>query len=61
MISSLMTRQDYALFLILATLGWGGNTIASRLAVGEISPMMLIFIRWAMVVGLVVALTADRW
>ncbi len=58
MISSLITRAKTSapLFLILATLGWGGNTIASRLAVGEISPMMLIFIRWAMVVALVLAL-----
>ncbi|XDZ66118.1 DMT family transporter [Alphaproteobacteria bacterium LSUCC0684] len=38
------------LMLCLATLGWGGNTIASRLAVGEISPMALIFLRWAVVV-----------
>lgn len=62
MISSLMTRAKTSapLFLILATLGWGGNTIASRLAVGEISPMMLIFIRWAMVVGLVVALYGKQ-
>jgi len=34
----------------LATLGWGGNTIASRLAVGEVSPMLLVFLRWAVVV-----------
>ena len=58
MISSLITRAKTSapLFLILATLGWGGNTIASRLAVGEVSPMMLIFLRWSMVVGLVIAL-----
>ena len=58
MLKTLITRAQTSapLFLILATLGWGGNTIASRMAVGEISPMMLIFIRWGMVVGLVVTL-----
>ena len=44
------------LLLILATLGWAGNTVAARLAVGEISPMMLIMIRWLMVSVLVLAL-----
>ena len=39
--------------LLIGTLGWAGNTIAGRLAVGEVSPMLLIFIRWAMVAGLV--------
>lgn len=37
---------------MLGTLGWAGNTIAGRLAVGEISPMMLIFLRWGLVVVL---------
>ena len=39
--SQLLSRA-YAsapLLLFLATLGWGSNTIASRLAVGEVSPM----------------------
>jgi hypothetical protein len=29
------------ILLALAALGWGGNTIAARVAVGEVSPMML--------------------
>lgn len=44
------------LMLCLATLGWGGNTIASRLAVGEVTPMMLIFLRWGLVVGIIICL-----
>lgn len=57
MVSSLLSRAyaNAPLMLILATLGWGGNTIASRLAVGEVTPMMLIFLRWGLVVALILA------
>ena len=44
------------MLLTLAALGWGGNTIAARLAIGEMSPMLLVSIRWAMVCALVLAL-----
>ncbi len=37
------------LLLILTTLMWGGNAIAGRLAVGEVSPMLLTCLRWAVV------------
>lgn len=37
------------LLLILTTLMWGGNAVASRLAVGEISPMALTSLRWVFV------------
>lgn len=33
--------------LILAPLIWGGNAVAGKLAVGEIAPMTLVFLRWA--------------
>jgi drug/metabolite transporter (DMT)-like permease len=39
------------LLLTLASLFWAGNTIAGRLAVGEIPPLMLVFLRWVLVVG----------
>ena len=67
MLSSIIarTQTNAPLLLILATLGWGGNTIASRLAVGEISPMLLICIRWTMVVALIVGIYGkdmkDAW
>lgn len=32
--------------LILTTLSWAGNAIAGRIAVGEISPMLLTSMRW---------------
>ena len=57
MLSQLLLRA-YAsspLLLFLATLGWGSNTIASRLAVGEDSPMLLIFFRWGIVVVILVS------
>ena len=37
--------QAYAL-LVFTTLIWGANAVAARLAVGEVSPMMLTFARW---------------
>lgn len=37
------------LLLILTTLMWGGNAVASRMAVGEISPMALTSLRWILV------------
>lgn len=40
--------QPY-LLLILTTLGWGGNAVASRMAVGQISPMTLTSARWGLV------------
>jgi drug/metabolite transporter (DMT)-like permease len=34
------------LFLTLTTLFWAGNVIAARISVGEVSPMLLITLRW---------------
>ena len=42
------------LLLTLTTLIWGGNAIASRLAVGEVTPAVLVSFRWIGVVILVV-------
>ena len=44
--------------LAFATFGWGTNAVASQLAVGEVSPMMLIFLRWGLLVILIPLL---RW
>jgi drug/metabolite transporter (DMT)-like permease len=38
-------RAAYGLFL-LTTLFWGANAVAGKLAVGEISPMLLTALRW---------------
>ncbi|MBS0344074.1 MAG: DMT family transporter, partial [Proteobacteria bacterium] len=34
------------LLLVFTTLIWGANAVAARLAVGEVSPMFLTFMRW---------------
>ncbi|PLC52438.1 EamA family transporter [Pollutimonas nitritireducens] len=43
-----MIYKAYAL-LALTTLFWAGNSIAGKLAVGHVSPMVLVTIRWASV------------
>ncbi|MEL7525582.1 MAG: EamA family transporter, partial [Pseudomonadota bacterium] len=40
-----MTYGNAFVMLTLTTLFWGGNTVAGRLAVGEVSPMMVVFLR----------------
>lgn len=47
------------LLLVLTTLVWGGNAVAGRLAVGEISPMAMTAFRWLGVVMLL-AIFARR-
>ena len=51
MISRLLSSAftSAPLLLSLATLGWAGNTIAGRLAVGEVSPLVIVFMRWTIV------------
>jgi drug/metabolite transporter (DMT)-like permease len=38
------------IMLALTTAMWGGNAIAGKLAIGEVSPMALVVLRWAGVV-----------
>jgi drug/metabolite transporter (DMT)-like permease len=37
--------------LTLTAIFWAGNAVASRLAVGHISPFMLVFLRWVLVLA----------
>ncbi len=53
-----MHRQAY-LFLVIATLCWGGNAVAGKLAVGHISPMLLTFLRWVFAVIIIFAISAK--
>lgn len=48
------------LLLVLTTLSWGGNAVAGRLAVGEVSPMALTALRWTGVVLLVLIFARHR-
>lgn len=45
------SRLAYIL-LTLTTLFWGGNSVAGKMAVGDISPMLLTFARWIIAVAL---------
>ena len=44
-----LTIDNAILLLVLCMLGWAGNTIAGRLSADEISPMVIVFLRWAIV------------
>ena len=48
------------LLLTLTTLMWGGNAIAGRLAVGEVSPMVLTCLRWVIVVAIMLPLVGRQ-
>jgi drug/metabolite transporter (DMT)-like permease len=47
------------LLLAVAALLWGGNSVASKLAVGEVSPMVITTLRWVIACA-VLALIARR-
>lgn len=45
-----MNRTAY-IFLLVTALLWGGNAVAGKLAVGHVTPMTLVFFRWAIAVA----------
>lgn len=50
-----MNLQLYSrpiLLLVLTTFFWAGNTIAGRLAIDQVSPFAVVFLRWAIVAPL---------
>jgi drug/metabolite transporter (DMT)-like permease len=46
--------------LVIATLCWGGNAVAGKLAVGHVSPMMLTFGRWFLATALIFAISIPQ-
>ncbi|WP_320198313.1 DMT family transporter [Agrobacterium sp. rho-13.3] len=54
-----MSSKAY-LVLIIATLCWGGNAVAGKLAVGHVSPMVLTFLRWSLAVAIIVAISLPQ-
>ncbi len=48
------------LLLTFSTLLWGGNVVAARWAVGEISPMVLVGLRWIAVCTLILLFLRGR-
>lgn len=51
-------RMAY-LLLAFTALCWGGNAVFGRLAVGEVSPMLVVFLRWLGVLLLLVAFARN--
>lgn len=50
-------RNSAPLLLVFTTFFWGGNVVAGKLAVGEVSPMLLTFLRWLISCSLLYALS----
>ena len=50
-------QRPYPL-LTLASLQWAANTVAGRLAVGEITPMLLVTLRWGFVLAFLLVFNA---
>ncbi len=53
-------RNTAYLLLALATLFWAGNSVAGKLAVGHVSPMVLVTVRWSAVLGILL-ITSRRF
>ncbi|MGK6312081.1 DMT family transporter [Neorhizobium sp. DT-125] len=54
-----MHRTAY-LSLVIATLAWGGNAVAGKLAVGHVSPMTLTFLRWLVAAVIIFAISMPQ-
>ena len=54
-----MQLKSY-LALVTATLCWGGNAVAGKLAVGHVSPMVLTFNRWSLAMVIVLAVATPQ-
>lgn len=54
----LLTGNAYVM-LFLTTLLWAGNAVASPLAVGHLSPMTLVLLRWIVSCGVLVIIARD--
>jgi drug/metabolite transporter (DMT)-like permease len=47
-------------YLIIATLCWGGNAVVGKLAVGHVSPMMLTMWRWIFACAIIFAISLPQ-
>jgi len=47
-----MAARAY-LYLVITTIGWGGNAVAGKLAVGHVSPALLTTLRWAVALAVI--------
>lgn len=53
-------NRNATALLFLGTLMWGGNVVAGRLAVDEISPMAMVTLRWAIASALLWTFARDE-
>ncbi len=58
--TEMILHKTAYLCLVIATLSWGGNAVAGKLAVGHVSPMMLTFWRWAFAVAIIFAISVPQ-
>lgn len=54
-----MSSKAY-LVLVIATLCWGGNAVAGKMAVAHVSPMVLTFLRWTLAVAAITAISVPQ-
>lgn len=57
--SRVLDFKPYAL-LIFTALCWGGNVVAGQLAIGEVSPLVIVFLRWVLVAGFLLAFNGRK-
>ena len=46
--------------LVVAAMCWGGNTVAGKLALGHVSPMMLTSLRWFVATTIIAAISVPQ-
>ncbi|MCR6501273.1 DMT family transporter [Shinella sp. CPCC 101442] len=54
-----MNKRAY-LYLCITSLFWGGNSVAGKLAVGHVSPMVLTTFRWVVALLIILALMTPQ-
>lgn len=47
-------------YLCITSLFWGGNSVAGKMAVGHVSPMMLTTLRWLVALAVILALMTPQ-
>lgn len=54
-----MTFRAY-IFLAIASLAWGGNAVAGKMAVGHVSPMLFTCLRWGLALAVILAISLPQ-
>lgn len=56
---SIVNARAY-FYLAITSLFWGGNSVAGKMAVGHVSPMMLTTLRWMVALAVILALMTPQ-